>query len=108
MQAQNSQGSSAMTALGLKDFAFCHMHIRGEFARIIDEYWNVYGYPVHRVKLPNISNRPHWNYIKTIGVNIVGNVPTDDLAKIKSCYNNGITFWKNGNEIGSYDLDNNI
>lgn len=108
MQAQNSQGSSAMTALGLKDFAFCHMHIRGEFARIIDEYWNVYGYPVHRVKLPNISNRPHWNYIKTIGVNIVGNVPADDLAKIKSCYNNGITFWKNGAEIGSYDLDNNI
>lgn len=107
-QAQNSYGNSAMTALGIKDFAFMHMHIRREFAQIIDEYWNVYGYPVHRVKLPNISTRPHWNYIKTMNVNIVGSVPTDDMAKIKACYNNGITFWKNGGEVGNYSLDNSI
>lgn len=108
MQAHGSQGSSAVFAMGLKDFAFCHMHITSEFARMIDEYWNVYGYPVHRVKLPNISTRPHWNYVKTIGVNIVGSVPADDMAKIKSCYNNGITFWKNGSEVGSYNLDNSV
>lgn len=107
-QAQNSQGSSAMAALGLKDFAFCHMHIRSEFAIIIDEYWNAYGYPSHRVKLPNVSSRPHWNYVKTVGVNIIGNVPADDLSKIKSCYNNGITFWKNGSEVGNYRLDNSV
>lgn len=107
-QAQNSQGNSAMTALGIKDFAFMHMHIRREFAQIIDEYWNVYGYPIHRVKLPNISTRPHWNYVKTMNVNIVGSVPADDMSKIKGCYNNGITFWKNGGEIGNYYLDNSI
>lgn len=108
MQAQNSQGNSAMTALGLKDFAFMHMHITNQFAKIIDEYWSVYGYPSHRVKLPNFSARPHWNYIKTVDVNIVGSVPADDLAKIKSCYNNGITFWKDGSQVGNYSLDNSI
>lgn len=108
MQTQNAQGNSAMMALGLKDFAFMHMHIRAEFAEIIDEYWNVYGYPVHRVKLPNISTRRHWNYVKTIDVNIVGSVPADDMAKIKACYNNGITFWRSGSEVGNYSLDNSV
>lgn len=108
MQAQNAQGNSAMVALGLKDFAFMHMHIRGEFAKIIDEYWNVYGYPVHRVKLPNISTRRHWNYVKTIDVNIVGSVPAGDMAKIKACYNNGITFWRHGGEVGNYSLNNSV
>lgn len=108
MQAQNTQGNSAMMALGLKDFAFMHMHIRAEFAKIIDEYWDVYGYPVHRVKLPNISTRRHWNYVKTIDVNIVGSVPADDMAKIKACYNSGITFWRHGSEVGNYSLDNSV
>ena len=107
-QAKGTQGNSAMVALNLKDFAFMHMHIRSEFAEIIDEYWNVYGYPTHRVKLPNISTRPHWNYVKTMNVNIVGSVPVDDMAKIKSIYNNGITFWKKGGEVGNYSLDNSI
>lgn len=108
MQAQNAQGNSAMMALGLKDFAFMRMHIRSEFAKIIDEYWEVYGYPVHRVKIPNISTRRHWNYVKTIDVNIIGSVPADDMAKIKACYNNGITFWRNGSEVGNYSLNNSI
>lgn len=107
-QARGQQGNTAMVALSLKDFAFMHMHIRSEFAEIIDEYWNVYGYPTHRVKLPNISTRPHWNYVKTMNVNIVGSVPVDDMAKIKSIYNNGITFWKKGGEVGNYSLDNSI
>lgn len=107
-QAKGSQGNSAMVSLRLKDFAFMHMHIRSEFAQIIDEYWNMFGYPTHRVKLPNISTRPHWNYVKTVDVNIKGSVPVDDMAKIKSIYNNGITFWKKGGEVGNYSLDNSI
>ena len=46
--------------------------------------------------------------MKTIDVNIVGSVPADDMAKIKACYNNGITFWRNGNEVGNYSLDNSV
>lgn len=107
-QARGTQGNSAMTAMRIKDFAFIHMHIQAEFAEIIDEFWDVYGYPVHRVKRPNISTRPHWNYVKTREVSITGNVPGDDLAKIKSIYDAGVTFWRNGDEVGNYGLDNSI
>ena len=107
-QAHNTGGSSAMTALGLKEFAFMHMHIRKEFCEIIDKYWDMYGYPCHKVKIPKVSTRPHWNYIKTLGCNAVGNIPSDDLAKIKSIFDNGVTFWKNNSEVGNYSLDNRL
>ena len=107
-QSRGSQSNSAAVAARIKDFAFMHTHIREEFARIIDDYWDMYGYPSHRVKLPNISTRPHWNYVKTVNISITGSIPTDDMSKIKNVYNNGVTFWRNGNEVGNYSLDNSI
>lgn len=107
-QANNSQGNSAMTALRIKDFAFIHMSIRSEFAKIIDDYWNVYGYPCHEVKTPNRTVRPHWNYVKTVGINLSGSIPVEDMTKIKSIYNNGVTFWKVPSEVGNYSLDNSL
>jgi len=59
-------------------------------------------------KTPNRSGRPHWNYVKNKTTNLVGNAPADDVNQIVSIYNKGITFWKNGNEVGNYSLDNSI
>ena len=58
------------------------------------------------IKTPNINSRPHWNYVKTINCVIVGEAPSDDIATICGIFNNGITFWKNGDEVGNYNLDN--
>lgn len=80
--------------------------ITAEYARVIDEYFNVFGYGVKRIKKPNIDSRPHWNYVKTIGCTITGSVPGDDVRKICDIYNAGITFWRKGSEIGKYYLDN--
>lgn len=107
-QAKGNQGSSTLVASGLKEFYFGNAHIQTQYAQIIDEYWNMYGYPCNRVKIPNISTRPHWNYVKTANVSITGSMPSDDMDKIKSIYNKGITFWKDGSEVGRYDLDNSI
>ena len=107
-QARGKQANGAAVAAKIKDFAFMNMHVQEQFARIIDDYWDMYGYPSHRVKLPNISTRPHWNYVKTVNVSITGSIPTDDMAKIKSIYDNGVTFWRYGNEVGNYALDNRI
>lgn len=104
--AQSSQGNSALTALRIKDFAFMPCHIRYEFAQIIDWFWTVYGYPCHEIKVPNRNVRPHWNYVKTVDVCITGSIPATDMARIKTIYNNGVTFWMNGNEVGNYLLDN--
>lgn len=105
-QARGGGGSIINMANEIKGFQFYYAHIRKEFAQIIDNYFNVYGYATHRVKFPNIAVRPHWNYVKTVNVSITGSIPADDLAKIRNIYDNGITFWKNGNEVGRYDLDN--
>lgn len=79
-----------------------------EYARMIDEYFTMFGYAVHRVKKPNRSSRPHWNYVKTVGAIVTGSVPADDMRKICGIYDNGITFWKKGSEVGQYNLDNTV
>lgn len=80
--------------------------IRAPFARVIDDYFTKYGYAVHRVKRPNLNSRPHWNFVKTVSATITGSIPADDMKKICSIFDNGITFWKHGSEIGNYGLDN--
>lgn len=88
------------------EFSFYSMSIRAQYARIIDDYFNAYGYAVKRIKHPNFSSRPHWNYVKTVGCCLKSSAPADDTKKLCSIYDNGITFWKNGSEVGNYSLDN--
>lgn len=89
-----------------KRFVYKKLTIKAEYAKIIDDYFTMFGYATHRVKVPNRNTRPHWNYVKTVGCVLEGSVPADDVVKICSLYNNGITFWHNPNEIGDYSLDN--
>ena len=96
----------AMANLGWCTFVIMKNRIREEYARVIDDYFSAFGYATKRLKHPNCSSRPHWNYVKTIGCTITGSVPCDDMAAICSIYDNGITFWKNGAEVGNYSLDN--
>lgn len=105
-QQRGQQSGSVMAAMGLKDFLFFPTSVRAEFARIIDDYWTKYGYPIHRIGTPNLIARPHWTYIKTIGSDLTGSIPATDMAIIKACFDNGITFWRNGSEVGNYNLDN--
>lgn len=89
-------------------FTAYKMSIKEEFARVIDDYFDMFGYKTNRVKVPNKNHRQRWWYTKTINVNINGNVPQNDMQKIKKCYDNGITFWRNASEIENYSLSNNI
>lgn len=107
-QSHNVGASGGLWALGMKDFAYGCKHITEEFARIIDDYFDVYGYATNRVKVPNISSRPQWNYIKTAGCNAWGSVPADDMALILSIYDNGVTFWKNPDNVGNYSVSNSV
>lgn len=104
--AKGGGGSIINMANQIKGFQFYYAYIRREFAEIIDNYFNVYGYATHRVKVPNRVIRPHWNYVKTVNVSLTGSVPADDMARLRSIYDNGVTFWRNGNEVGNYALDN--
>lgn len=87
---------------------FYQMSIKKEYARIIDQYFSMFGYKVNEVKKPNTDHRERYWYIKTIDVNIDGSIPQDDMQKIKNVYNNGVTFWRSASEINNYGLSNNI
>lgn len=66
----------------------------------------MYGYQTNIVKIPNLKNRPNWNYIKTTGANILANIPQQDLAIIKSFFDEGITLWHNPSNFLNYNVDN--
>ena len=93
----------SMTGLFLR-----HMCIKPEYARIADDYMDMFGYATHRVKTPNTAHRQNWWYTKTIDCNITGNVPNDYMNQIKGAYNNGITFWRNPSNFLNYSVSNGI
>ena len=93
---------------GNTDFTFYQMHIKSEYAQIIDKYFDMFGYKTNLVKVPNINSRPHWNYVKTVGCTLTGSVPADSMRHLCQIYDHGITFWNNGNEIGQYNLNNSM
>lgn len=99
---------SLLTYMGMLNYRIYYMKIRPEYAEMIDNYFSCYGYAVKRVKRPNIKSRTEWNYIKTTGCTISGNVPGDVEAAICSAYDKGLTFWHKPNHMYRYDLDNPI
>lgn len=110
LKSDSSYGSinNSNIRSGKKRYKFTcyHVTITNEYARIVDDYFTKFGYKTDKVKVPNRNSRPHWNYVKTIDCTLTGSVPADDMKKIISVYDNGVTFWKNGSEVGRYDLDN--
>lgn len=112
LQPPQSQGNvnagDVMCAQGDLTFTAYRMSIKAEYAKIIDQYFTMFGYKVNTVKVPNKNHRARFWYTKTLDVNIDGAIPQDDLQKIKNCYNTGITFWKNGTTINDYSTANGI
>ena len=84
---------------------YCYS-IRREFAKRIDDFFSMYGYLTNEVDIPNLNNRPNWNYVKTIGANITGNIPQLDLQTIKTMFDNGVTLWHNPKNFLDYSKNN--
>lgn len=106
---QGQMGSSNATLLGynlMNDNIFTRYTIKREFAERIDKYFDMFGYLTNNVKIPNLNNRPNWNYIKTIGANILGDIPQSDLLQIKTLFDNGITLWHNTSTFLDYSQNN--
>lgn len=104
----NINNGDVAFANGNLTFTLYQMSIKQEYAKLIDEYFDMFGYKVCRVKVPNKNHRSRYWFTKTIDVNIDGAIPMKDMKIIKNCYNNGITFWRNESEIQNYSLSNKI
>lgn len=84
------------------------MCVKQEYAKIIDDYMSAYGYQVNSYKVPNITGRRNWNFVKTSGCNIYGDIPQNDLQEIKEMFNKGVTFWHHANTFLDYSQNNDI
>ena len=106
-------GGSNATLLGYDLYnqdIFTRYSIKRQFAERIDMYFDMYGYQTNKVKLPNITGRPNWNYVKTMGLNVLqkptSNVPQEDLQEFKAIFNNGVTLWHNPLTFLDYSQNN--
>lgn len=104
----NTNGGDITCSNEMMGFTAYQMSIRNEYAKIIDNYFNMFGYKINLVKVPNITGRSNWNYVKTIDCNFDGDIPQTDLNIIKSIFNNGVTLWHNPNSMYNYSNSNNI
>jgi hypothetical protein len=102
----NLNNSTVNIAMGKQHFTFNQVQITAEFARIIDAYFDMYGYKQNKVKTPNVSSRPYWNYVKTVDCNITGPIPAQDMVELKGIYNKGVTIWHSAANVANYSLDN--
>ena len=104
----NGNSGDITFSAGNMDIPLYKMTIRDEFAMSIDQYFSMFGYKVNSVKVPNITGRAYWNYVKCIGANIEGLIPEFYMDELKSMFNNGITLWHDSTKFLDYSQNNAI
>lgn len=87
---------------------FYMMCVRYEYAEICDKFMTMFGYKVNTVKVPNITGRANWNYVKTVGCYVRADIPQDDVLEIQGMFDKGVTFWHNPSTFGDYGQSNAI
>ena len=81
------------------------MSVTAQMAKTIDDFFTMYGYATHKIKLPNITGRSNWNFVKTVNCSLHGSCVTDDINFLQTMFNRGVTFWHT-DDVGNYGLSN--
>ena len=89
---------------------YYHMSIKEEYAKIIDDFWSAYGYKVNSFKIPNVTGRTYWNYVKIGSCDDIGNgtIPNKYKDALNRIFRVGTTIWHSHANIGNYNLTNSI
>jgi hypothetical protein len=90
---------------GVKGVYVIKKEITDEYRKKLTDFFKMYGYKLNEVKVPNLKTRQHFNFVQTVGANITGNIPQEDIEKLVSMFNNGVTLW-HGDWVGDYSLTN--
>ena len=99
---------SPLLSMGELEPRCYQMSIKTEYAKVIDGFFDMFGYKTNRVKLPNERGRQNWNYVETRNCNVCGNIPQEDLEKLRIIYNTGVTIWHNSETFLDYSANNSI
>ncbi len=93
-------------SMGVQKYQYEQMQITVEAAKRIDDYFSAVGYKINQVKVPDISSRPHWNYVKCVDPVILGNLPMEAKQAIYQQFSSGVRIWHNPSDFLNYALNN--
>jgi hypothetical protein len=104
--AGNTNGGDVNISSNKNGFFLYHMGVTEEMARVIDDYFSMYGYQTNKRKFPNLGmtingvhyqGRASWNYVKTVGCDFdaknSSKMSREDEIKIQQMFDNGVTLW---------------
>lgn len=103
--AKTTAGNGVNWQMGNAYITLSRRYVKAEYIRKVDDFWTMFGYPIGRIKTPDITSRPSWNYCKTKNATFGGNLEHQDLLTLRQIFDNGVTVW-HVNDVGNYDLDN--
>lgn len=103
--SKNTMGNTVYHSMDLDYISLYQVQIREEYARKIDDFWTMFGYPIGRLEVPNLTSRTFWNYVKTVDCSYKGAVELDMLSKFRQIFDNGVTIWHT-DDVGNYSLPN--
>ena len=102
-QSSGNNNGNLQYQQGVMTFSFYQKYIKQEYAKVIDAYFDMYGYKVNKVDKPNLAVRSCYTYVKTIGCSLQTNLPTEDTAALEKIFDKGIRFWTTGATYGVYN-----
>lgn len=107
-QARGGFSTTNNITNGRHTFDLYRTQVTVETARILDDFFTMYGYKINRVQKPILNARPAFTYVKTVGCKIAGNMCTADIVAIESIFDRGLTWWKNGDRVADYTQTNTV
>ena len=99
--------SNSMQGIDRNMGGYMRIGLQRQSAERLDQFFDVFGYQIDQLMTPIISGRKAWNYIKTVGANMGGNIPSDRLGFLNNSLDAGVTFWHT-TDVGNYGLDNTL
>lgn len=105
-RTRGNQSGSVNTANGQMGVYYRAMGVTEEYARMIDDFFDVYGYSYGRIEVPQRHVRQNWTYVKTKDCKVFGDIPEEARVKIQEIHDAGITYWSNPDSVGNYALSN--
>ena len=89
-------------------YTFRCMRCKNEIMEQIDNYFSRFGYAINRVKMPNLTGRANFNYIKLADDVGEGNAPSRYMEDINRACKNGTTIWHSHDNLGNFNVANGI
>lgn len=111
-KVKGGSASYTDTTRNTTGITFYHATIKAAQAKILDDYFTMYGYLVNDIRVPNLTARPQFTYIKCNVVNFewanILPIPNKALQQLKKIFTDGVTLWRKPEKIGDYSVDNSL